>query len=256
MHQLGGAADVFEAGPQFHHGQGAGGGDDRDGLVQGEGFGGPALLAFGGVGQGGDVAADQVVGFGVPDGALEREVPHRDRGGGVPGGHGGQRLPDVGGGQVAEFAGADDGQDGLEDVLVLRDGLGGAALEPVGEPVVGGLADGVVGVAGLGGDALVELGVQVAELVDDGGFGVAADFAAGAFPVAGVAEGEFAAPQARAVPVALGVAAGAAVFEGDAVFAAPAPGGHGDSIPVVGTISGDDGQPRPATPRPFRTRNS
>ena len=31
------------------------------------------------------------------------------------------------------------------------------------------------------------------------------------------------------MPVAVRVAAGAAVFEGDAVFAAPAPGGHGDS---------------------------
>jgi hypothetical protein len=29
-----------------------------------------------GVGQGGDVAGDQVVGFGVPDGALERQMPH------------------------------------------------------------------------------------------------------------------------------------------------------------------------------------
>ena len=120
-------------------------------------LGGPAFLAFGGVGEGRDVAADQVVGFGVPDGALEREVPHGHRGGGVPGGHGGQCLPDVGGGQVAELAGADDGQDGLEDVLVLLDGFGGAAVQPVGEPVLGGLPDGVVGVAGLGGDALVEL---------------------------------------------------------------------------------------------------
>ena len=236
VHQLGRPADVFEAGPQFHHRQGAGGGDHRDGLVQGQGSGRPAFLAFGGVGEGGDVAADEVAGFGVPDGALEREVPHRDRGGGVPGGHGGQCLADVGGGQVAEFPGADDGQDGLEDVLVLLDGLGGAALEPVGEPVVGGLADGVVGVAGLGGDALVELGVQVAELVDDGGLGGAADLAAGAFPVAGVAEGDLAAPQARAVPVALGVAAGAAVFEGDAVFTAPAPGSHGGSLTRGGDI--------------------
>ena len=143
------------------------------------------MLPFGGVGQGGDVAADQVVGFGVPDGALEREVAHGHRRGGVPGRHGGQRLPDVGGGQVAELAGADDGQDRLQDVLVLRDGFGGAALEPVGEPVLGGLADGVVGVAGLGGDPFVELGVQVAELVDDGGFGGAADLAADALAVAG-----------------------------------------------------------------------
>jgi hypothetical protein len=153
----------FEAGAQFHDGQGAGGGDDGDGLVQGQGLGRPAVLALGGVGEGGDVAADEVVGFGVPDGALEREVAHRDCGSGVPGGHGGECLADVGGGEIAEFAGADDGQDGLEDVLVFLDGLGGAALEPVGEPVLGGLPDGVVGVAGLGGDAFVELEVQVAE---------------------------------------------------------------------------------------------
>jgi hypothetical protein len=47
-----------------------------------------ALLAFGGVGQGGDVAGNLVVGFGVPDGALEREVPHAHCGGGVSGGRG------------------------------------------------------------------------------------------------------------------------------------------------------------------------
>ena len=131
---------------------------------------------------------------------------------------------DIGGGQLAELAGADDGQDRLQDVLVLLDGLGGAALEPVGEPVLGGLPDGVVDVAGLGGEALVELVVQVSELVDDGGFGGAADLAAGAGAVAGVPGGDLAAPQAGAVAVALGVAAGAAVFEGDAVFAAPCAG--------------------------------
>jgi hypothetical protein len=112
--------------------------------------------------------------------------------------------------------------------------LGERPSSPVGEPVFGGLPDGVVGVAGLGGDALVELEVQVAELVHDGGFGLAADLAAGAFAVAGVAEGDLAASQAGAVPVAFGVAAGAAVFEGDAVFAAPAPGSHGDGQPCGG----------------------
>ena len=80
-----------------------------------------------------------------------------------------------------------------------------------------------MGVAGLGGDAGVELGAQVAELVHDGGFGRAADLAPLAPAVAGVAQCQFAAPQAGAVPVAAGVATGAAVFEGDAVFAAPAP---------------------------------
>ena len=137
----------------------------------------------------GDVAADQVAGFGVPDGALEREVPHAHRRGGVPGGHRGQRLADVGRGQVAELAGADDVQDRLQDVLVLGDRLGGAAVQPVGEPVLGGLPDGVVGVAGLGGDPFVELGVQVAELVHDGGLGRAADLPPLALAVAGVAHG-------------------------------------------------------------------
>ena len=77
--------------------------------------------------------------------------------------------------------------------------------------------------------------MQVAELIDDGGLGLAADLAAGALAVAGVAGRDLAAPQARAVPVAFGVAAGAAVFEGDAVFAAPAPGSHGASLALVGT---------------------
>jgi hypothetical protein len=91
----------------------------------------------------------------VPDGPLERQVPHAHRRGGVPGGHGGQRLPHVVRGQVAEFPGADDLENGLEDVLVLGDRLGGAALQPVGEPVLGGLPERVVGVTGLGGDARV-----------------------------------------------------------------------------------------------------
>jgi hypothetical protein len=159
--------------------------------------------------------------------AFEREVPHAHRGGGVPGRHGGQRLPDVGGSQVAELAGSDDLQDRLQDVLVLRHRFGGAAVQAVGEPVLGGLPECVVGVAGLRGDALVELVVQVPELVDDGRFGGAADLAAGPCAVAGVPGGEFATPQARAASVAVRVAAGAAVLEGDAVLAVPAPGRHG-----------------------------
>jgi hypothetical protein len=79
-------------------------------------------------------------------------------------------------------------------------------------------------VAGLRDDPLAEFGVQVPELVDDGGLSLAADLAPVALAVAGVPEGDLAAPQSRAVPVGSGVAAGAAaVFEGDAVFAAPAP---------------------------------
>ena len=251
VHEFGRAADVLQAGPQFQHRQGPGRGDDRHGLVQGQRLGRPAVLALGGVGQGGDVAADQVVGFGVPDGALERQVPHGHRRGGVPGGHRGQRLPDVGGGQVAELAGADDFQDRLQDVLVLRDRLGRAAVQPVGEPVLGGLPDGVVGVAGLGGDALVELGVQVAELVDDGGLGLAADLAAGALAVAGVAEGDLAAPQAR------GSAGGGRGSRQGPRCSKEMPSSPrlrrvamAAGYPVVGTISGDNGQ---HSPRHFQT---
>ena len=61
---------------------------------------------------------------------------------------------------------------------------------PVASQVFGGLPDGVVDVPGLRGDALVERVVQVAELVDDAGLGLAADLAAGALAVAGVAEGD------------------------------------------------------------------
>jgi hypothetical protein len=55
-----------------------------------------------------------------------------------------------------------------------------------------------------------------------------------AFPVAAVPGGDLAAPQALAVPVAFGVAAGSAVLEGDAVVAAPAPGRHGRCLPRGG----------------------
>src|SRR5262249_28466149 len=195
-----------------------------------------AFLALGGIGQDGDVAADQVVGFGVPDGALERKVPHAQRGGGVPGCHGGQRLPHVSRGQVAPLPRADDGQDGLEDVLVLGDRFGGAAVQPAGEPVLGGLPDGVVCVAGFWGDALVELEVQVAELVHDGGFGLAADLAPLALPVA---ESTPALVHRATGPGSAGGVAGrcrAAVFEGDAVFAAPAPFSNGGRIASGGDI--------------------
>ena len=47
----------------------------------------------------------------------------------------------------------------------------------------------------------------------DGRPGLAADLAPGSFAVAGIAQGDLAAPQARAVPVALRVAAGTPMLE-------------------------------------------
>jgi hypothetical protein len=85
---------------------------------------------------------------------------------------------------------------------------------PGGEPVLGGLPDGVVDVAGLRDDPLVEFLVQVPELADDGGLGWPLTLRRSRLPSPGAAYGDLAAPQARAVPVASGVAAGvAAVFE-------------------------------------------
>jgi hypothetical protein len=43
-------------------------------------------------------------------------------------------VPDLVGGQLAELAAANDGQDRLEDILVLLDGLGCPALQPGGQP--------------------------------------------------------------------------------------------------------------------------
>jgi hypothetical protein len=70
--------------------------------------------------------------------------------------------------------------------------------------------------------------MQLPQFVHHRGLGLATDLAPGALPVVGVAQGEFTAPQPRAVPVAFGVTAGAAVLEGDPVLTGPAPGGHSD----------------------------
>jgi hypothetical protein len=61
-----------------------------------------------------------------------------------------RRLPHIICGELAELAGADDRQDGLKHVLVLLDRLGRAAVEPVRQPVPGGLPYGVVRVTGPG----------------------------------------------------------------------------------------------------------
>ena len=123
----------------------------RGGLVEGEGSAGPAGLSGRGVGQFGDVAADQVAGGGEPDSALEREVAHADRGGAVAGRHRLQCRVDGGGVQLAELHRADAREDGFQDVFVLADGLSGPAGHPAGQPVIGCFADGVVDRRRLGG---------------------------------------------------------------------------------------------------------
>ena len=53
--------------------------------------------------------------------------------------------------------------------------------------------------------------------------------------------------------MAFGIPAGTAMLEGDPIFTAPAPGGHGDRLAEVGTIGGDNGHTRRGTPRPDET---
>ena len=65
----------------------------------------------------------------------------------------------------------------------------GRALQPVGEPVPGGLPYGAVGVVGLRVMPWSKPVVQVAELVHDGGLGFAADLPPVALSVAGIAHG-------------------------------------------------------------------
>jgi hypothetical protein len=84
----------------------------------------------------------------------------------------------VGGGRVAGLR--SDGQDRLENVLVLGDRLG---ERPSGRGrVPGGLPDDWWAYPGFKGGPFVELGVQVAELVHDSGLGRAADLAPLALP--------------------------------------------------------------------------
>ena len=175
-----------------------GGGQESGGLVQGQALARPPRLPFGGISQGGDVAAGQVAAFGVADRAGQGVVAHRHRGSGVPGRHRGEGLADVVGGQLAQSPGADRGQDRCQDVLVFLDRFRRPALQAHGEPVLRGAAEGVVR-AGL--HPGVQVTVQGLEPLLDHGPGLAGDFAADPFPVGAIAEADHSAPPARAIAV-------------------------------------------------------
>src|SRR5205823_12149291 len=120
-----------------------------DGLVQGHGLGGAALLALGEVDQAGDVAPDPVAGLGVADGADQDLVDQ-------PEGPVGQLLGsvvqpgvEVVGGELLELGGADvGGEVAAGDRAVVVDRGLGLALHAVGEEVVDGVLDGVAVGAG------------------------------------------------------------------------------------------------------------
>jgi len=68
--------------------------------------------------------------------------------------------------------------------------------------------------------------MQLPESVQDGGFGRAADLPPLAPAVFGITQRYLAAPEPWTMPVAFRIATGAAVFERNSVFSAPAPSGH------------------------------
>jgi hypothetical protein len=102
----------------------------------------------------------------------------------VRGRHLGQRGPHILHGQVLQWDPADDGQQRPQRIPVNLNRLGGAARQPLGQPVSHGLLDRV---AVRGPDARVKLGVQLLELVLDLGPGRAADLLADPLPARGEA---------------------------------------------------------------------
>lgn len=87
IHQLGRAAHVLQPGSQLKHREGAGCRNNGRSLLRAEGLRRPSFPPLRGVDQRRDVAAHQVAGLSVPDGAPEREVAHAHGRAGVLGGH-------------------------------------------------------------------------------------------------------------------------------------------------------------------------
>jgi hypothetical protein len=192
-----------------------------------------AFLAFRGVDQGRDVPAHEIVGFRVPDSALQREMPHGHGCAGVLGGHVGQCLPHVGCRHLAKPPATYNSQDRLKHILVLLDRLRRAAVKPFLQPVLCSLAYGVSGVASLRSDPCVQVGVQDPQLVLDGGSGQARDLPPyAALAVRGVPEGNGTTPYARAAIVPSRVAARTStVLKVDRVLAPSAAPGHDMRLP-------------------------
>ena len=211
------------------------GGQECRCLFQAEALARPSGLALGGFDEQGDVAPDEIAGFGVPDRPGQRVVAHDHGRTRVAQCHRRQRLVHVSGGQLAQPPGADGGQDRGEDVLVFLDGLGRPATEAFGQPVFSRVADGIAR-AGL--DACVEVAVQRLQPVLDDRFGFAGDLAPDSLPVRAEAEADHAPPPARAVPVPVAVPARAVVLEEDPVLAPAASCAHGLMVAGAGANLG------------------
>jgi hypothetical protein len=156
----------------------------------------------------------------VPYRPGQRIVTHGHGSAGVAQGHRSQRLMDVVRSQFAQSHAADGGQDRGEDVLVLLDRLGGAAVQALGEPVFGGAADRVVR---LGPDACFDVAVERLEPVLDDGLGLPGDFAADPLAVRVESEADHSPPASVAVPMPVAVAAWRIMLEEDPIFAPSAP---------------------------------
>ncbi len=133
----------------------------------------------------------------------------------------------VSGRQLAQLAVTDGLQDGRQDVLVLLDRPGGAAVESFLQPGLGRLPYGVGGISGPRGDPLVQILMKPLQLVEESGLRCGDDLLLHALAVRVVAQADLGPPPARTGPVSLRICTRPPVIERDRVLASPAPCGHG-----------------------------
>ena len=204
--------------------------------------------------QGRDVAASQVVGLGVPDGPLQRQVPHAHHGAGVPAAIVASAWRTSAAGSWRSLRLPRTFRIGSRTFWFFLTVLAERAGEPVGQPVLGGLAYGVGGMASFRGDPLVDVGVQGLQLVLDRGLGLARDLPPDPpRAVRAVPQGYDPAPDAGAAVIPARIPARAApVLEADRVLTPPAPLGHEPSLRQVGPNSGTILSRHPDPSRPIR----
>src|SRR5262249_29852357 len=211
------------------------GGQQRRSLADCERLGWPPGPSRGRPDQRRDVAADVVVGLRMPNGPLQTIVGDHHRPARARCRDLREHATDVPGGQIAQGDLADAIDDRLKQVPVERDGLLGASVQSLAQPVGYRLGNGVaaVGSPNAGFDVAVKLGELVLILL----LCAARHFAAYPLPVRAVAERDRAAPPSGASLVMPRVAAIARVVEVDRIFAEPTPAHNGSLTPLAPSLA-------------------
>jgi hypothetical protein len=106
------------------------------GLFEGQRLAGTAVSSLGRVDQGGHIPGYEVIRLRVPDRTLQAQPGDADRLGRVRPGQAGQCRADIGCRQFGEDLSSQLVEHWFEDVPVLRQGLGRAAVHAVAEPVL------------------------------------------------------------------------------------------------------------------------